>query len=237
MLVLPAIDLKDGQCVRLAQGQADRVTVYSTDPVAVARRFQQAGARMLHLVDLDGAFLGHSANGAVIQAVRAAVHLPLELGGGMRSLASIQAALELGVDSVIVGTLAVREPALVQQALQRFSGEQVQLGIDARGGKVAVQGWVEDTALDAVEFGRAWRARGVTRAVFTDIARDGMLQGPNLAAIRAFAQGTGLKVTASGGVSSLADVERLRELEPLGVDRAIVGKALYEGTLKLEDLV
>ena len=237
MLVLPAIDLKDGQCVRLAQGQADRVTVYSTDPVAVARRFQQAGARMLHLVDLDGAFLGHSANGAVIQAVRAAVHLPLELGGGMRSLASIQAALELGVDSVIVGTLAVREPALVQQALQRFSGERVQLGIDARGGKVAVQGWVEDTALDAVEFGRAWRARGVTRAVFTDIARDGMLQGPNLAAIRAFAQGTGLKVTASGGVSSLADVERLRELEPLGVDRAIVGKALYEGTLKLEDLV
>lgn len=236
MWVLPAIDLKDGRCVRLLQGRADRETVYSTDAAAVARSFEAAGAAMLHVVDLDGAFHGRPANLAALGAIRAAVRLPIELGGGLRTLEDMQRMLDLGIDSLIVGTLAVREPQVVEQALARFSGERVQLGIDARDGKVAVSGWVEDTALDAVDFGKQWKQRGVQRVIFTDIARDGALSGPNVPAIRAFAERTGLKVTASGGVSGAADLDRLAELEPLGVDRVIVGKAIYEGTLSLEHL-
>jgi phosphoribosylformimino-5-aminoimidazole carboxamide ribotide isomerase len=192
---------------------------------------------MLHVVDLDGAFQGKSANRAVIQAIRAAVAIPIEVGGGMRSRADIEAMLALGVDSVIVGTWAVRDPSTVEAALHAFGAERVQLGIDARDGRVSVQGWEESTALDAVMFALEWKARGVQRVIFTDIARDGTLQGPNLAAVRQFAQATGLRVTASGGVSCRADVERLRELEPLGVDRVIVGKALYEGTVTLAEIV
>lgn len=237
MLILPAIDLKGGRAVRLLQGRADQETRYSDDPVAVARGFEQAGAKMLHVVDLDGAFQGKSANREVIRAIRAALTIPIEVGGGMRSLADIEAMLDLGVDSAIVGTLAVRDPAAVQAALRRFGGERVQLGIDARDGKVAVQGWEERTALDAVAFGQQWKSHGVTRVIFTDIARDGMLQGPNVSAIRRFAEATGLRVTASGGVSSKTDIDHLRTLEPLGVDRVIVGKALYEGAVTLAEIL
>jgi phosphoribosylformimino-5-aminoimidazole carboxamide ribotide isomerase len=236
MLILPAIDLKHGQCVRLTQGRADRETVYSADPAEMARQFVAAGARMLHLVDLDGAFRGASANLAAVRAIRAAVDVPLELGGGLRSLEDIAGVLELGVDSAIVGTLAVREPEPVRRALERFGGERVQLGIDAREGMVAVAGWAEDTALEAVAFANEWRAQGVERVIFTDIARDGMLGGPNAVAIRAFARDTGLKVTASGGITDAGDVRSIAALEPVGVDRMIVGKAFYEGTLRLEDL-
>lgn len=234
MWVLPAIDLKEGRCVRLLHGRADQETVYGTDPAEMARTFAAAGAAMLHVVDLDGAFRGRPANVAALQAIRAAVSLPIELGGGLRTLEDMQHALDLGVDSVIVGTLAVRQPDVLEEALARFTEARVQLGIDARDGKVAVSGWVQDTPLEAVDFGRAWKARGIARAVFTDIGRDGALSGPNLAAIRAFAEGTGLKVTASGGVSGPADLEAIAALEPLGVDRVIVGKALYEGTLPVE---
>jgi len=236
MWVLPAIDLKDGRCVRLLQGRADRETVYSADAAALARSFEAAGAVMLHVVDLDGAFHGQPANLAALRTIRAAVSLPIELGGGLRTLEDMRRMLDLGVDSVIVGTLAVRQPEVVEEALARFSGARVQLGLDAREGKVAVSGWVEDTALDAVEFARQWQSRGVERVIFTDIARDGALSGPNLPAIRAFAERTGLRVTASGGVSSGEDLDRLAELEPLGVDRAIVGKAIYEGRVPLERL-
>lgn len=236
MLIIPAIDLKNGRCVRLVQGRADAETVYDEDPVAVARRFQEAGARMLHLVDLDGAFRGRTANLAVIEAIRETVELELELGGGLRSESDIAGMLELGLDSVIVGTMAVRDPDGLAAALARFGGERIQLGIDAREGRVAVQGWEEETTLDAATFAAGWRERGVTRVIFTDIARDGMLSGPNLAAIRDFAQRSGVRVTASGGVSAPADLEALRELEPAGVDRAIVGKALYEGRVSLDDL-
>lgn len=236
MLILPAIDLKNGKAVRLVQGRADQETVYNNDPVAQAKLFAQAGARMIHLVDLDGAFSGKSGNLEVIKAIRAAVDLPLELGGGMRSEANIADMLALGVDSVIVGTLAVRDAPALEAALTRFGGERVQLGIDAREGKVAVQGWEEDTALDAIDFARDWKARGVTRVIFTDIARDGMLTGPNLEAVQAFAKGAGVRVTASGGVAEPADITALAALEPDGVDRVIVGKAIYEGTVPLADL-
>ncbi|HEX7926424.1 MAG TPA: HisA/HisF-related TIM barrel protein, partial [bacterium] len=207
------------------------------DPVAVARGFQQAGAKMLHVVDLDGAFQGKSANKEVIAAIRKALTIPIEVGGGMRSLADIEGMLGLGVDSAIIGTLVVRDPAAVQAALQRFGGERVQLGIDARDGKVAVQGWEESTRLDAIAFAQEWKAHGVQRVIFTDIARDGMLQGPNVPAIRRFAESTGLKVTASGGVSGKGDIDILRTLEPLGVDRVIVGKALYEGAVTLAEIL
>ncbi len=237
MIVLPAIDLKDGNCVRLMQGRAERETVYERDPAAVARRFEHEGAKMLHLVDLDGAFSGRTANLEAIRAVRAAVPLPVELGGGMRSLEDVERMLGLGIDSVIVGTMAVRHPDALEAALERFSGERIQLGVDAREGKVAVAGWEEGTVLDAVDFARQWRQRGVARVIFTDIARDGMMGGPNVEAIRAFAQGAGVRVTASGGVSSAADLAALAELEPLGVDRAIVGKALYEGAISLAEVV
>ena len=237
MIVLPAIDLKDGNCVRLAQGRADRETVYGDDPAAVARSFAEQGARMLHLVDLDGAFGGKTANLEAIRAVRAAVNLPLELGGGMRSLADVQGMLALGIDSIILGTMAVHHPEIMEQALAEFGGARIQLGVDAREGKVAVEGWAEDTVLDAAEFARSWKARGVERVIFTDIARDGMMAGPNLEAIRAFAAASGMKITASGGVASAADLARLAELESDGVDRAIVGKAIYEGTVNLSEVL
>jgi phosphoribosylformimino-5-aminoimidazole carboxamide ribotide isomerase len=236
MLVIPAIDLKEGRCVRLAQGRPDREQVYDPDPVAVARQFERAGARMLHVVDLDGAFRGKTANLEAIRAILESVRLPIELGGGMRTMADIDGMLALGIDSVIVGTMAVRDPEQFEEALYRFGGDRIQLGVDARDGKVAVQGWTDSTALDAVAFGRHWKARGVVRVIFTDISRDGMMGGPNLEAIRRFAEGTGLRVTASGGVSSPEDLARLRMLERIGVDRAIIGKALYEGTVSLESV-
>jgi phosphoribosylformimino-5-aminoimidazole carboxamide ribotide isomerase len=236
MLILPAIDLKQGRCVRLVQGRMKDETVYSDDPAAVARQFVADGARMLHLVDLDGAFHGESENLAAVRAIRAAVDVPLELGGGLRSLNEIAAVLALGIDSAIVGTLAVRNPILLEQALARYGGERVQLAIDAREGRVAVDGWAEDTVLEAVAFAVTWRERGIERVIFTDIARDGMLAGPNTEAIGAFARGAGVRVTASGGVTRAEDVRALAELEPAGVDRVIIGKALYEGALSLAEL-
>jgi len=233
MIVIPAIDLKDGKCVRLTQGRADQERVYDQDPVGVARAFERAGARMLHVVDLDGAFRGKTANLAAIEAIVRAVGIPVELGGGMRKMADIDGMLARGVDSVIVGTMAVKQPHLFEEALYRFGGDRLQLGIDARDGKVAVNGWTDGTELEAVEFGRRWKALGVERVIFTDIARDGTLAGPNVEAVRRFTAETGLRVTASGGVSSQEDLERLSGLEELGVDRVIVGKALYEGRVNL----
>ena len=237
MLVLPAIDLKNGKCVRLVQGRAERETVYSDDPAATARRFVKAGARMIHLVDLDGAFRGASANLESIGRIRAAVDVPLELGGGLRTEDDIAAVLALGIDSVVVGTMAVHDRPALSAALERFGGGRIQLGIDAREGKVSVQGWAEDTALDAVAFAVAWRDKGIERVIFTDIARDGMLGGPNLAAIRHFARETGVRVTAAGGIADQADLRSLAGLEGEGVDRAIVGKALYEGTVTLAEVL
>ena len=236
MLMIPAIDLKNGRCVRLLQGEATAETVYSNDPAAMARSFEDAGAKRLHLVDLDGAFQGKGANLASIRAILKNISIPVQLGGGLRNAENIEQMFELGVSSVIVGTMAVKNPDVLEEVIQRFSGEQVILGIDARDRKVSIEGWQEGTEIDDVEFALRWKKLGIQRIVFTDIARDGMLTGPNLEALGDFARRTGLKIVASGGVSSMEDLELLKTLEEDGVDQVISGKAIYEGKLDLKEI-
>ena len=237
MLILPAIDLRQGRCVRLLQGREQDETVYDHDPAAVAERFVAVGAQRLHLVDLDGAFRGQGANLASIQEVVRRTRIPVQVGGGLRTREDVRRMLDLGVASVIIGTMAVKHPQELETALQEQSGEPLILGIDSRNRKIAVEGWQEDTELDDTEFALHWKERGVQRVVFTDIARDGMLTGPNLDALRDMAQRTGLKVTASGGVSSAEDLLQLQKLEADGVDQVIVGKAIYEGRIDLAEVL
>ena len=236
MLLIPAIDLKNGSCVRLLQGEADAETVYSNDPASMARSFEDAGAKRLHLVDLDGAFQGKGANIASIRSILKNISIPVQLGGGLRNSENIEQMFELGVSSVIVGTMAVKNPDVLEEVIQRFSGEKVILGIDTRDRKVSIEGWQEGTEIDDVEFALHWKKRGIQRIVFTDIARDGMLSGPNLEALGDFARRSGLKIVASGGVSSMEDLELLKTLEEDGVDQVISGKAVYEGKLDLKEI-
>jgi phosphoribosylformimino-5-aminoimidazole carboxamide ribotide isomerase len=233
MMIYPAIDLKDGHCVRLVEGRADQKTVYSSDPGQVARDFQAAGAGYLHIVDLDGAFEGLPKNRAAIRAVAAGVEIPFQVGGGLRGIKDVEQTLSLGAARVIIGTRAVTSPDFVKELLDRFGPERIVLGIDARDGKVAVQGWVQVSDLDAVEFGQSMHALGIRTAVYTDISRDGKLNGPNVEAIRIMLEQTGLRIIASGGVSSLENIKALQALTPWGMDGAIVGKALYDGKLDL----
>lgn len=237
MLILPAIDLRQGHCVRLLQGREQDETVYDHDPAAVAERFAAIGAQRLHLVDLDGAFRGQGANLASIQEIVRRIQIPVQVGGGLRTREDVRRMLDLGVASVIIGTMAVKHPQELETALQEQPGEQLILGIDSLNRKVAVEGWQEGTELDDTEFAKHWRERGVQRVVFTDIARDGMLTGPNLDALRDMGQRTGLKVTASGGVSSTEDLVQLRELAADGVDQVIIGKAIYEGRVNLAEVL
>ena len=223
--------------MRLLQGREQDETVYDHDPAAVAERFVAAGAQRLHLVDLDGAFRGQGANLASIQEIVRRTRIPVQVGGGLRTREDVRRMLDLGVASVIIGTMAVKHPQELETALQEQSGEPLILGIDSRNRKIAVEGWQEDTELDDTEFALHWKERGVQRVVFTDIARDGMLTGPNLDALRDMAQRTGLKVTASGGVSSAEDLLQLQKLEADGVDQVIVGKAIYEGRIDLAEVL
>lgn len=236
MLVIPAIDLKNGQCVRLEQGLMERDTVYSSDPAATARRWQEEGGELLHIVDLDGAFAGVPRNRAAIEAILKAIGIPAQLGGGIRDLATIEAYLALGLSRVIIGTAAQREPQLVTEACRRFPGRIV-VGIDAKNGLVAVQGWAEVTGITAVELAKRFAGDGVAAIIYTDIARDGMLQGPNLEATRVLAEAAGIPVIASGGVSSLQDIENLLAIEQYGVTGVITGKAIYSGSLDLRAAV
>ncbi len=237
MTILPAIDLKEGRCVRLLQGRKEDETVYSDDPAAMARRWQDEGATYLHLVDLDGAFEGASRNLSAVKDILKAVTIPVELGGGLRSLDAVARLLSLGLDRVILGTVAVREPEVVGEAVVRFGPERVVVGIDAKGGQVAVEGWAETTGVSAADLALRMKGLGVRRVVYTDIATDGMLAGPNLEATKALAVETGLKVIASGGISSVDDLRRAAALEPFGVDGVIVGKALYEGRVDLREAI
>ncbi len=242
MIVFPAIDLRQGRCVRLRQGRAEDETVYDDDPAAVARRWVGQGAEWLHVVNLDGAFgeaasqSGLPINLQCLEEIHAALpETPIQFGGGMRSLSDIQTALGLGAARVILGTVAVQKPDLVAEAIGRFGPERVVIGIDARDGQVATHGWLETSEVTAVALGRAMRARGVLRAVYTDIARDGMLTGVNVEVTAHLARETGLAVIASGGVASLED---LRRLEAKGnIEGVIIGQALYTGALSLRDAI
>jgi phosphoribosylformimino-5-aminoimidazole carboxamide ribotide isomerase len=236
MIVIPAIDLKDGKCVRLEQGLMERDTVYSDNPAATARHWQEEGGELLHIVDLDGAFAGVPKNRTAIEAIVQAIDIPAQLGGGIRDLETIEAYLTLGLSRVIIGTAAQRNPQLVTEACRRFPG-QIVVGIDAKNGLVAVQGWAEVTDITAVELAKKFAGDGVAAIVYTDIARDGMLQGPNLEATRALAEAVGIPVIASGGVSSLKDIENLLAIEQYGVSGVITGKAIYSGALDLRAAV
>ena len=228
MILYPAIDLKGGQCVRLLRGEMDAATVYNDDPAAQARAFRDAGCAWVHVVDLDGAFAGRPVNADAVRAILAAVDVPMQLGGGIRDRAGIEAWLEAGVARVVLGTVALRDPALVIAACRAHPG-RIAVGIDARGGKVAVEGWAETAEITAEELALKFEDAGVAALVFTDIDRDGALQGPNLAATAALARRLSTPVIASGGVASLDDLKAIAGLAGDGVAGAIVGRALYDG--------
>ena len=228
MQVIPAIDIRAGKCVRLLQGQADQQTVYGNDPVAMARRWAEAGAPRLHIVDLDGAFAGQMHNFGVIQAMLQAISIPVQLGGGLRDLDAISRALEAGVQRVVLGTSALEQWDTLVAATQRFPG-QVCVGIDSHNGQVATRGWQNISQIETIAFAQRVATTGVAAIIYTDITRDGMLQGPNISNITTLAQQVQVPVIASGGVAQLADLRQLGALEPFGVCGVIVGKALYEG--------
>ena len=231
MLIIPAIDLKDGQCVRLRQGAMDDSTVFSDDPVAMARRWVAAGCRRLHLVDLNGAFTGAPVNGAVVEAIAATwPELPVQIGGGIRDLATIEHYLRAGVRYVIIGTLAVKQPAFVAEACRAFPGRVI-VGLDARDGRVATDGWAEVSDVLATDLAKRFEADGVSAIVYTDIARDGMMQGVNVAATVAMARASSIPVIASGGITGLDDIRALAAVADAGISGAITGRAIYEGTL------
>jgi len=236
VIILPAIDLKEGKCVRLEQGLMDKDTVYNDDPGAQARVWQEQGGEYLHIVDLDGAFAGVPKNKAAIRAIVDAIDIPCELGGGIRDLQTIEAYLELGVDRVILGTIAQQNPELVAEACQKFPGKIV-VGIDAKGGLVAVRGWADVTATKATDLAKQMEDYGVAAIIYTDIARDGMMQGPNIEATKALAESIRIPVIASGGISSLDDIRNLQAIEASGVVGAITGKAIYSGALDLREAV
>lgn len=232
MLIIPAVDIRGGRCVRLVHGDLSKETVYHEDPLEMALRWEAEGAARIHLVDLDGAFQGGMQNSAVIERIARAVKVPVQVGGGIRDEARASELLERGVSRVILGTVAVTSPQLVEALCSRFPG-QVLVGIDARAGKVAIRGWVEEAELSAIDLARKMENLGVREIIYTDINRDGTLQGPNLAALEEMARAVNQQVIASGGVSSLNDLEKLCLLESLGVSGVILGQALYTGRVDL----
>lgn len=235
MIVIPAIDLRNGSCVRLLQGRKSDVTVYNEDPIAVAKEFAAAGAEMIHVVDLDGAFSeAGSPNRAVVKRIVENAGVAVEFGGGIRSLDDVQQLCDAGVARVVLGTLAAESPVLVKEFVDRF-GSKICVGIDARDGRVMTRGWEAATEMMAVDLARVVADAGVERIIYTDIARDGMLSGPNVEQTLAVVRAADVRVTASGGVSSLDDIRRLRDTGEPRLDSVIVGKALYEGKFKLNE--
>jgi len=236
MIIIPAIDIKGGRCVRLAQGRMDEETVYSDDPAAMAMRWEKDGAGRLHVVDLDGAIEKKPKNLPQIRAIIDAVEIPVQVGGGIRDMETLRMYLESGVDRVVIGTEAIRNPDLVRQACQAYP-DRIVVGIDARGGRVAIEGWTETTDASAVELARQFEHSGVAAINFTDIERDGMRTGPNIKETRRLAESVSIPVVASGGVSSLDDIKALLPLASAGVVGVIVGKALYDGNVDLPTAV
>ena len=234
MILFPAIDIRNGRCVRLTEGKFECETVFAEDPAEMAVRWADAGAEYLHVVDLDGALAGQSSNTEVIKRILAKVKIPVQVGGGIRTLANIEKMLALGVTRVILGSVAVRDPELVREACQKFPG-QVVVGIDAKNGEVAVEGWGIGGGIGAVELAKKMAAVGVEHIIFTDISRDGMLSGVNVEATAELAKTSGIKVIASGGVSSLADIKALQLHAADGIEGCIIGKAIYTGALDLKE--
>lgn len=234
MRIYPAIDIKDGKCVRLSQGRFDKVTVYNENPVEVAKAWKNAGASCIHLVDLDGALLGNQANKEVIREIVKAVNIPIQTGGGIRNLEAIQERLSLGVARVIIGTAAVKNPELVKEAIDLFGADKIVVGIDAKDGKVAVEGWEELSSVSAVDLALQMKKMGVRTIVYTDISKDGMLSGLNIQATKELIDATGMDIIASGGVASLTDLEKVSKINAEGV---IIGKALYQGSIDLKEAI
>ena len=234
MIIFPAIDIRGGKCVRLEEGRFDRETIFADDPVAAAERWVEAGAEWLHLVDLDGARAGRPVNLALAGEIANRFNVRVQLGGGIRSAETVRAALDAGVDRVILGSIAVRSPQTVEQACKEF-GQRIVIGIDARGTDVAVDGWEKSGMMQVEDLARRMKEVGATRIIYTDISRDGMLTGINTAATLALAQKSGLAVIASGGVKGMEDVLTLRPLTNQGVEGVIIGKALYTGAISLPE--
>lgn len=234
MLIYPAIDLRAGRCVRLVEGNPENETVYSDDPSAMACLWQKEGASWLHVVDLDGAFSGSPKNLDVLREIITSVDIPVQVGGGIRDLAVVEEILGLGAARVIFGTVAITSPEMVAEACSKY-GEAIAVGIDARDGKVAIEGWGVTVRKNTLELAEEMKKMGVRRIIFTDIWRDGTLKGPNVAAVEEVVRATGIKIIASGGVSTLDDLRSLKKLESLGVEGVIMGKSLYAGTIALKD--
>jgi phosphoribosylformimino-5-aminoimidazole carboxamide ribotide isomerase len=230
MILFPAIDLKGGQCVRLKLGDMAQATVFNDDPAAQAKAFETQGFRWLHLVDLDGAFAGKPVNAAAVEAILAAIAIPVQLGGGIRNLAQIESWLARGIRRVILGTVALRDPDLVKEACRQFPG-RIAVGIDAKGGKVAVEGWAETSQLRTIDLAKRFEDAGVAAIIFTDVDRDGVLKGLNIDATLALARAVDIPVIASGGLASIADIARLLEPDCAILEGAISGRALYDGRL------
>lgn len=236
MIIFPAIDLKQGKCVRLEQGDMARVTEFNHDPADQARQFAESGFSHLHIVDLDGAFAGNPVNAAAVEAICAASPAFKQLGGGIRDIATIDALLARGLDRVILGTIAVRDPDLVAEACRLYPN-QIAVGIDARDGRVAVSGWAEESSIDTMSLAKKFEDCGVSAIIFTDIDRDGLLTGVNIEATAALADAVRIPIIASGGLSGLADVEALLAVEARGVCGAISGRALYDGRLRADEVL
>lgn len=230
MILFPAIDLKEGRCVRLVQGDMDQATVFNDDPAAQAAIFESQGFEWLHVVDLDGAFAGKPMNAAAVEGILARIRLPVQLGGGIRDLKTVEAWLAKGVTRVIIGTAAVRDPDFVREASRKFPGK-IAVGIDARDGFVAVEGWAETSTLSAEELGKRFEDAGVAAIIYTDIARDGILQGLNIPMTLALANAVSIPVIASGGLASISDIERLLQPDCAALAGAISGRALYDGRI------
>lgn len=236
--IIPAIDLRDGCCVRLVQGRKENATFYDGDPVRIALDYEAHGAQIIHLVDLDGAFSDpNSRNRRVLREIISNIKIPVQFGGGLRSLDDMAQVIELGVSRLVIGTIAVEAPKSLDQALRLFGASRIAVGIDARDGQVLTRGWEREAKISARELAKDVAAVGIERIVYTDVARDGMLTGVNVEQTSAIARESGLKVTASGGVSSLADVTRLKAASESGIDSVIIGKALYEGRFSLEEVL
>jgi phosphoribosylformimino-5-aminoimidazole carboxamide ribotide isomerase len=236
MLIIPAVDIRGGKCVRLKQGRLNQETVFSDDPVAMGLKWQEAGARWLHVVDLDGAFSARPQNLEVIRRLRRALTIPMELGGGIRTLDTMAAYVDLGIDRLILGTVALKAPDLAARACASFPG-RIAMGLDAKDGWLAVEGWTETSRRTALEVARSLAPLRPAALIYTDISRDGVKRGVNLTATRALAEAIDLPIIASGGVSSLDDIKALLPLEPLGVVGVIVGRALYDGNLDLAEAI